>query len=414
MKINKPAHVWQLTFEGEWPTSVAFLGSSGKLAAGNQEGQIYIWNLPDSPPADDSKGDEPADKKQDDTPPDIAPVRRLEGHTNGVTRLIATSDGNTLISSSLDRTVRVWDVNAKPTGKGDAVLDIKQRRQSVRRKSEEEQEKVLSAPGVEVNIATDSHVLTGHTDWVKALGMSADEKRLISGDDDCWSIVWDLASRKEVCRWQGYDRVWISSAALSPDGQTAFTGEYAGRRSSFDVPAAQARLWNADNGELKLDLLKVWTPKTKDKDRVDSYGYGRVWGKLMKRGLICADFSPDGKLLAVGQAGETDTGKVHLVNTDSGEIVRTVSGHRYGVCDVKFSADGQYVLSSGRDTTVRICQVDDGKEVAALGKARGGQFKDWMYGIAISPDQQWVAAADIAGIVHVWQLAPEETAEAAD
>ena len=164
---------------------------------------------------------------------------------------------------------------------------------------------------------------------------------------------------------------------------------------------------------MKLDLLKVWTPKVKDKDRIDSYGYAQTWGKLMKRGLVCAAFSPDGKLLAVGQGGETDTGKVHLIDTKTGEIVRTVSGHRYGACDVKFSADGKYILSSGRDTTVRICQVDDGKEVAALGKARGGQFKDWMHGIAISPDQKWVAAADIAGIVHLWQLSPDSTDEAA-
>ena len=155
---------------------------------------------------------------------------------------------------------------------------------------------------------------------------------------------------------------------------------------------------------MQRDLLKIWTPKVKDKDRQDTYGYWRTWGKLLKRGLVCAQFSPDGKLLAVGQGGETDTGKVHLVNVADGKIIRTVSGHRYGVCDVKFSADGKFVGSSGRDTTVRICQVADGQEVASLGKSRGGQFKDWMHAIAISPDQKRIAAADIAGIVHVWQL----------
>ncbi|HIM28015.1 MAG TPA: hypothetical protein EYG57_00500 [Planctomycetes bacterium] len=108
--------------------------------------------------------------------------------------------------------------------------------------------------------------------------------------------------------------------------------------------------------------------------------------------------------MAVGQGGETDTGKVHLFDVESGKLVRTVSGHRYGVCDVKFSADGKFVLSSGRDTMVRICLAADGKEVASLGKERGGQFKDWIHSIAISPDQQTVAGADIAGLIHVWQL----------
>ncbi len=248
--------------------------------------------------------------------------------------------------------------------------------------------------------------------WVRA---SADGKRLISGDDQCLSIVWDLTPLaspgkgrtggiEQISSWHGDDRVWVRSAALSPDGKTAFTCEFAGRRSSFDAPAAQARLWNADDGSLKIDLLKTWTPEVKDKDRTDSYGYMQVWSKLLKRGLVCAEFSPDGTLLAVGQGGETDTGKIHLVDVENGKILRTVSGHRYGACDVKFSADGKFVLSSGRDTTVRICQVSDGKEVAALSKSRGGQFKDWMHAIAISPDQTAVAAADIAGIVHVWQL----------
>lgn len=396
MKINKPKQIWQLRYEGEWPTSVLFLEDSRRIAAGNRGGQIVIWELPEDPPPPDEK-----DKKK---LPDCPPVRLLQGHDNGITHLISANGGKSVISSSLDRTIRIWDPNAKPSGSAEVILDAHERERNANRKSQEEQDKIFNAPGTEVEAVKPLHVLEGHKDWIKALGISGDEQRLISGDDSCLTIVWDLASRKQISSWHGYDRVWISSAALSPDGKTAFTAEYAGRRSSFDVPAAQARLWNADDGQLKLDLLKVWTPNVKDKDRIDSYGYGQTWGKLFKRGLVCAAFSPDGTLLAVGQGGETNTGKIHLVDVSTGKIARTVSGHRYGVCDVKFSADGKYVLSSGRDTTVRICQVSDGKEVAALGASRGGQFKDWLHGIAISPDQQFVAAADIAGMVHVWQL----------
>jgi WD40 repeat protein len=74
------------------------------------------------------------------------------------------------------------------------------------------------------------------------------------------------------------------------------------------------------------------------------------------------------------------------------------------VCDVTFTADGKYVVSCGRDTTVQICQVSDGKEVAKLGKPRGGQFKDWFYAIAFSPDEKLLAAADIAGRVQLWRF----------
>jgi WD40 repeat protein len=109
-------------------------------------------------------------------------------------------------------------------------------------------------------------------------------------------------------------------------------------------------------------------------------------------------------MVAIGQGGETDTGKVHLLEAATGKLLRDVSGHQYGVTDVLFSSDGKHLVSVGRDTCVRICQVADGKEVAVLGSPRGGQFKDWLSAVALSPDQEHLAAADIAGSVHVWRV----------
>jgi WD40 repeat protein len=395
MKINKPTHRWQLAFEGEWPTSVAFLGNGRHVAAGNRAGQIYVWDLPETPPKVDKEA-------KDETPPNFAPVRRLDGHTNGISHLLSTVDGNTLISSSLDGTIRYWEVNATPGGKAEVVLDAKTRDRKARGKSKEEKKKILTAPGTSVGTVQATHVLEGHRDWVLSMGLNRNETRLISGDVTSLVIAWDLKSRQEVSRWTGHPWNWAVATALSPDGQTAVVSEYRYKRDDFDIPAAALKLWNVSDRSEKLDILKLHLPKLDA--TLTTHGASRVWRKFIKGGLIAADFSPDGKLVAVGQGGETDTGKVHLVDVESGKILRTVSGHRYGVCDVKFSADGKYVLSSGRDTMVRICQVSDGKEVAALGKSRGGQFKDWLHAIAISPDQKMVAAADIAGIVHVWQL----------
>ena len=395
MQIKKPTHRWQLKFEGEWPTSVAFLGSGRKIAAGNRAGQIFVWDLPEEPPAPDKDAKEK-------TPPDFAPIRRLDGHTNGISHLVATADGKTLISSSLDRTIRLWDTSVAASGTAEVVLDSKDRARRARYKSDKDKPAILEAPGVKVDTIASASVLEGHRDWVGSLGLSRDERRLISGDVTSLVIAWDLATRKEVSRWTGHPWNGAVAASLSPNGQTALVSEYTYKRDDFDIPAAALKLWNVTDGAEKLDLLKLQFPKL---DATSStYGAAQVWRKFVAGGLIAADFSPDGKLIAAGQGGETDTGKVHLFDAASGKLVRTVSGHRYGVCDVKFSADGKYILSSGRDTMVRICQVADGKEVAALGKERGGQFKDWIHAFAISPDQQTIAGADIAGFIHVWQL----------
>jgi hypothetical protein len=39
-----------------------------------------------------------------------------------------------------------------------------------------------------------------------------------------------------------------------------------------------------------------------------------------------------------------------------------------------------------------------------LGSPRGGQFKDWLSAVALSPDGRFLAATDIAGLVHVWEF----------
>src|SRR5262245_56256380 len=60
---------YQLTFEGSWPTALAFL-SNGKLAAANQLGHVFVWDLPDKPPAFKA---EPKGERQ---APNVWPARR--------------------------------------------------------------------------------------------------------------------------------------------------------------------------------------------------------------------------------------------------------------------------------------------------------------------------------------------------
>ena len=396
---KNPAAAWMLPFEGAWTTSVALLGSHRRVAAGDRQGRLLVWDLPEEPVSKTVRDDKGKDRQEIEAPP---PALQLVGHTGGITHLIAIDGGKRLISASLDHTIRIWDLDAPPSGETELVLDDDTRTRRARYKSEQEKKAILEAPGVKVKTLTQCEVLAGHGDWIKALGISRDQKRLISGDDRGLSIVWDLPARKEIARWSGYPGNWVSSAALSPDGQTAFVAEYCMRRGDFDRPPAQAKIYNAGDGKLKVDLLVVRFPKVKNRD--NSYGYATTWGKFVGQGFVAADFSPDGKLLAVGKGGESGDGKVHLIDPATGKLVRTIGGHKYGTTDVAFSADGRHVLSSGRDTLVRVMQTADGKEVATIGKTRGGQFTDWIHAFSLSPDERWLATADISGLVRMWRF----------
>lgn len=390
--FSKPKLLWTLPFEGAWPMSLTFAGDD-RIVAGNRDGSLFVWNLPVEPPAESDA----APVKGEGHP--LWPSRQLTGHSNCVSHVVALRDGSQVVSASYDHSVRIWSLDGEVKEKGEAVLDIDQRKAEAKKKRNDEP---LNRPGVEVEVQAESTVLEGHKDWVMSLGISGDEKRIVSGDGNSHVLVRELESGKTIAKWQGHPWAWAVSAALSADGKTALVSEYRSSRDDFDRPAPAFRLWDVETQKSKLDLLQIQFPKMKAEEH--SYGSSQVWRKFVARGLLGATFSPDGRLVAAGQSGETGTGQVHLFKTDDGKLLKTIGGHRYGVTDVKFTADAGHVVSVGRDTNVRITKIDDGKEVAVLGNSRGGQFKDWLSAVALSPNEKYLAATDIAGKVHVWSL----------
>jgi WD40 repeat protein len=350
--------VWTLPWDADWVTGVSFVGNN-KVAAGNKLGDILLWNLPATP--------------GDKVP---SPVRRLAGHTNEITRLLTTPDHKTLISASNDRTIKYWDLQSENGDPGVVVLNERARYEAESRKKKQ-------PPPVEVKVQVQKFAreLMSHKDWVLGLSMTPDGKTLVSGDDKGTVIVWDLAAGKETRRWSL--KGWAWALAVSPDGKSALISERV--PLVFDSGAKSGlKIWNVQTGEIKTDL-----------------------GKEMKERMSAAAYSADGKWLAVCRGGEANglSGKVTLLDPATGNKVRETSpGHLDGATDLAFHPDGKHIFSAGRDTTVKIWRLDDGKHVRDLGQGRGGQFKDWICAITISPDGRWLAAADMAGAVQIWSL----------
>ena len=399
LKLAKARQIWQLDFEGSWPTGVAFWDNN-RLAVGNREGAIVVWDLPRTASGDEQAAAGDANKTAPSAPPNLPPASWLQGHTNAISRLVAA--GDSLVSASLDGTVRQWSPDAPASKQTPLVLDSASREKQAKRLPSKDREAFLNRPGGLVDVVAQSNIVHRADCWIQALGVSRDQQRLVIGDDRAEVTVYDLAGGKQLAKWSGFAWNQVSSAALSGSGEVCLVCESTYKRDDFDLPAPAVRVWNAGSGELQLDILKKLAPKYDP--QANSYGAAQQWRKLIRGGLIACDISPNGKLAAAGQGGETDTGKVLVIDMASGQLVREVAGHRYGVTDVKFSPDGQFLLSTGRDTTLQVCDVDSGKEVANLGTPRGGQFKDWLYALALSPDARRLAASDIGGKVHVWQL----------
>jgi len=326
--------------------SVALSRSGKYAAAGDVRGKIAVW--------DRATG---------------LVQTAFKAHKEAVSGLVFSPSGDHLVSASYDHTLRWWRPETAPEETVEVVLEKKKK-----------QGKPAS---FKTGLLKAERVAEAHEEWVRSLCLGAEGKRLLSGDDRGVAIVWDAAEAKEVKRFQVAG--WLRAAALSKDGARAATCEFTPRYAGF--PNAN-KVWDAAAGSVTLDLAKEFKKGV------------RVTG------MAAAAFSPDGTILALGEGGEKDgNAKVHLLEPGSGKKLQELAGHQYGVTSLLFSADGKALVSAGRDTVVRLWSVPDGKMVQELGKGRGGQFKDWIHAVALSPDGRRLAAADMAGMIHVWSIA---------
>jgi WD40 repeat protein len=367
--FDRAAPVWALPWDATWVTAVTFVGTSRRLAAGNNFGQIFLWDLPE-------KTGSPA-------PP---PVRRLDGHTNTITALAATPDGRRLISTSYDHTVRVWDLEAAAEKKEVVVLDP-----VARAAAQKARKKVPEGPPITVGLQQAERVVKEHKEWVRCLALGQDGKRLLTGDDRGLAILWEAPAMKEVRRLQVPG--WIRAVALSPDAGLAAICETC-PRIPYDPKAPHAtRIWDLAKGAIKWDMTREFLGM-----------YSRPLA------LGAAAFADNGKLLAVGQNDEAAARKVYLASVATGKKVRDLvytTGGNSGISGVVPHPDGKHLATCGRDTMVRIWRLADGKLVKELGKPRGGGSfggSSWFHAISFSADGLWLAAADMGGLVQVWSI----------
>ncbi len=76
------------------------------------------------------------------------------------------------------------------------------------------------------DLATGRATLTGHTDWARALALTPDGTKAVSGSEDNTLKVWDPATGEEIMTFEGESP--FNCCAVAPDGKTIVAGDEAG------------------------------------------------------------------------------------------------------------------------------------------------------------------------------------------
>ncbi|WP_437994092.1 pentapeptide repeat-containing protein [Sorangium sp. So ce145] len=255
-------------------------------------------------------------------------LRRLNGHSDWVTSIAFSPDGDTLASGSDDCTVRLWDVST-----GNVLCVLKGHAHHVNSVTFSPDGETLASGSSDCTVrlwqvATFRQiaVLHGHRDGVMAVKFSPDGATLASGAHDTVIRLWKVATG-DVLRVVSGHRAGVLSIAFSPDGGTLASGS-----ADYDIG-----LWDVTTGEQRNTLK----------------------GHL--RSVRSVAFSPDGATLA-SSAGD---GAVQLWNR-SGVALHALQGHSAAVTSVAFSPDGATLASGSKDSTVRLWHVSTGGAVRVL------------------------------------------------
>lgn len=115
-------------------------------------------------------------------------------------------------------------------------------------------------------------------------------------------------------------------------------------------------------------------------------------------------FSPDGLMVLTGSAD----GLVKLRYVQTGNIVQTFVGHSGPVNCVAFSPDGQMIVTGGKDTTARLWDVRTGRTLHVFGTRISPVYQSGhtssINSVAFSPDGHFVLTSSRDRSARLWNV----------
>ncbi len=116
-------------------------------------------------------------------------------------------------------------------------------------------------------------------------------------------------------------------------------------------------------------------------------------------GVSSLAFAPDGNTLASGSW----EGTIKLWRASDGKLLKTLTGHSISVYSVAFSPDGKILASGSRDKTIRLWRVSPSTSSEQALKTLTGH-SEWVESVAFSPDGQVLASGSKDMTIKLWRV----------
>ena len=290
---------------------------------------------------------------------------------------------------------------------------------------------------------------------ITSIAVSADAKRVATGDQNGVVRIWDMRSGLPIGQPLQAGRGYITSVAFSPNGTRiaaggsdrmlhlwdSETGQLIAAHSQAHANYVAGATFSPDGTNFATvggdELLRVWDALTgtaikKSVIAPDARGtnlafspaddcliVGLTDGTLMildtdrfvgkplirNEDFSSVAFSPDGRLIASGGGGLTyqqNDNSVRVWNSKTGEALAVAVGHEAAVTKLAFSPDSQRIVSSSLDGTVRVWDSKTGRQVGSPLPGHRGPVR----GVAFSADGALIASGGDDSVLRIWKGNP--------
>jgi WD40 repeat protein len=215
--------------------------------------------------------------------------------------------------------------------------------------------------------------LVGHATRVNSVAFAPDGASLVSGSDDGTARVWTTSPSGGAFKLDASVRIGDEiNDTFSSNGRFGVFEDDSGNRDSYQLRTVDVASGEISDGfalspagylvqALSPDglLVPVSTGDGVDLHRTSD---GSVAATLDATGANAADFSPDGKRIAVVGTG----GTAAVFDAGSGLQEQSFTGVHADFVAVAFSPDGDRLATLSTDGAARVWDVDSGKQLQQL------------------------------------------------
>ena len=363
------------------------------------------------------------------------PIANLEGHTSGHVWSLSFSSDGTILASSSEGVVKLWDMVEAKLSRPSHLVKISGEAQQGWLGVPLPKPLVVEArdqydnpwPGAQVTftVTEGDGRLNGQSETERVTTDAAGKAAisLTLGNTKVNSVEASLVGAEfvgnplvrfniivstlhDVTILDAYNQR-VTSVVFSPDGTFL---AFAGFSNNENVRFGTVKLWNlktktefatlrgnsvaySPDGALlayiNLQTVRLWDVETRQNiATLDGHTFG----------VFSVAFSPDGTLLASG-GGDN---KVKLWDVATHEILN-ILGEHWNVSSVAFSPDGTLLASGGGDDTVKLWDVATHENIATL-----EGHSDRVRSVAFSPDGTLLASGALDQTVKLWDVATHE------